>query len=104
LSGAFWHIRIFWGDWGLSRDSVESALFYEKETDEEIDEIVPGTFEIKESEDDEEAEATWMDLDTLTSSSLPVNLYRPVPPERLRAREAPALPSASGTCVKFPLR
>ncbi|EHS63915.1 uncharacterized protein PGTG_20895 [Puccinia graminis f. sp. tritici CRL 75-36-700-3] len=34
----------------------------EKATDEEIDEIVPGTFEIEESEDDEEAEATWMDL------------------------------------------
>ncbi|EHS62788.1 uncharacterized protein PGTG_22700 [Puccinia graminis f. sp. tritici CRL 75-36-700-3] len=34
----------------------------EKATDKEIDEIVPGTFEVKESEDDEEAETTWMDL------------------------------------------
>ncbi|KAA1087168.1 hypothetical protein PGT21_024123 [Puccinia graminis f. sp. tritici] len=34
----------------------------EKATDEEIDEIVPGTFEVEESEDDKEAETTWMDL------------------------------------------
>ncbi|EFP80075.2 uncharacterized protein PGTG_05300 [Puccinia graminis f. sp. tritici CRL 75-36-700-3] len=34
----------------------------EKLTDEEIDEIVPGTFEVEESVDDKEAKTTCMDL------------------------------------------
>ncbi|EFP92193.2 hypothetical protein PGT21_021387 [Puccinia graminis f. sp. tritici] len=34
----------------------------EKATDKEIDKIIPGTFEVEECEDDEEAETTWMDL------------------------------------------
>jgi hypothetical protein len=34
----------------------------QKPTDKEIDKIVPGSFEVEESEYDEEAETTWMDL------------------------------------------
>ncbi|KAA1120057.1 hypothetical protein PGT21_037090 [Puccinia graminis f. sp. tritici] len=47
---------------GNKEPGVNSEADDGNKSDEEVDKIVPGTFEVAESEDDEEAEKSWMDF------------------------------------------